>query len=83
MNSRRPPGPYGSEWVVVWLMFLLTLACMVAALYVGTARGADFLILDESGQAIARCQTPFTVDYSAVAAVCRVPPGIFANGFED
>lgn len=35
MNRRRPPGPYGSEWVIVWAMFLLTLACMVIALAVG------------------------------------------------
>lgn len=81
-NRRRPPGPYGAEWVIVWGMFLLTLACMLAALYGVTASAANFMILSEQGAVIAECESPLRIDYGAVAAVCRVPVTVFADGFE-
>lgn len=83
MNRRRPPGPYGAEWVIVWAMFLLTLACMVIALWLGTAKAANFLLLDEQGQKIAECESPLQINLGAVGAVCRVPVTIFGDSFED
>lgn len=82
MNRRRPPGPYGSEWVIVWGMFLLTLVCMVIALWLGTAKAANFLLLDEQGQKIAECESPLQINLGAVAAVCRQSPLIFSDSFE-
>lgn len=72
-----PPGPH---WLSAIAAALLILILSFAVYRIAEAR--EFLILDEQGDVIARCEYPIQARYVEGGMECRTPRLIFANGFE-
>lgn len=81
MSRRRPPGPYGAEWVIVWGAFLIATALILLGLglYTKAAKAVTSAIIPGTVSLVivnppepASCDSPgLTVIYVATGQASR------------